>query len=155
MKTMKTISDNILKVFVILAIAIITMSCSKDDEAKMPEILEFELGHNNSKTVRAGSNLHIDAGIIAENRIDVIEIDIHYEGEHVKSLRVAVEYHGWEFEITYDKFRGLKNTTFHEDIPVPADAKPGEYHFHFKVIDMEGYAASFEDDLIVLTPEIE
>ena len=152
---MKTITDNILKVFVILAIAIVTLSCSKDDEVKMPEILEFELGHNNSKTVRAGSHLHIDAEILAENRIDVIEIDIHYEGEHVKSLRIAGADHGWEFEISYDKFRGLKNTTFHEDIDVPADARPGEYHFHFKVIDMEGYTASFEDDLIVLEPEIE
>lgn len=152
---MKTITDNILKVFVILAIAIVTISCSKDDEVKMPEILEFELGHNNSKTVRAGSDLHIDAEILAENRIDVIEIDIHYEGEHVKSLRIAGADHGWEFEISYDKFRGLKNTTFHEDIDVPADARPGEYHFHFKVIDMEGYTASFEDDLIVLEPEIE
>jgi hypothetical protein len=152
---MKSKYANIFTIFSILAIAITALSCSKDDEVKMPEILEFELGYNNSKTVRAGSHLHIDAGIIAENRIDVIEIDIHYEGEHVKSLIVAGEDHGWEIEITYDKFRGLKNTTFHEDIPVPADAKPGEYHFHFKVIDMEGYTASFEDDLIVLEPEIE
>jgi hypothetical protein len=154
MKTMKTISDNILKVFVILAIAVITLSCSKDDEVKMPEILEFELGYNNSKTVRAGSPLHIDADILAENGIDVIEIDIHYEGEHVGSLKIAGEFHRWELEIVYDKFRGLKNTTFHEDIDVPVDAEPGEYHFHFKVIDLKGYTVSFEDDLIVLAPEI-
>jgi hypothetical protein len=152
---MKTISDNIFNVFAILALAIITLSCSKDDEVKMPEILEFELGNNNSKTVRAGGYLHIDADILAENGIDVIEIDIHYEGEHVGSLKIAGADHGWDFEITYDKFRGLKNTTFHEDIDVPADAKPGEYHFLFRVTDMEGYTASYEDDLIVLAPEID
>ena len=153
---MKTKNNNILKAFVILAIAIITISsCSKDDEIKMPEILEFELGYNNSKTVHAGSHLHIDADIIAENGIDVIEIDIHYEGEHVNSIKIAGEQHSWELEITYDKFRGLKNTTFHEDIDVPADAEPGEYHFHFKVIDMKGYTASFEDDLVVLAPKVD
>jgi hypothetical protein len=74
---MKTNIENILKGFVILAMALITVSCSKDDEVKMPEILEFELGYDNSKTVHAGSHLHIDADIIAENGIDVIEIEIH------------------------------------------------------------------------------
>ena len=152
---MRTNFENIFKGFIILAIAIITVSCGKDDEVKMPEILEFELGYDNSKTVHAGSHLHIDADIIAENGIEVIEVEIHQEGEHVKSHRIAVENHEWELEITYDKFRGLKNTTFHEDIEVPADAEPGEYHFYFKVIDMEGYTASYEDDLIILAPEFE
>jgi hypothetical protein len=151
---MRTNIKNILKGFVILAMAMITLSCSKD-EVKMPEILEFELGYDNSKTVHAGNHLHIDADIIAENGIDVIEIEIHYEGEHAGSLKIADAHHGWELEITYDKFRGLKNTTFHEDIEVPADAEPGEYHFHFRVIDMEGYTASYEDELVVLAPEIE
>jgi hypothetical protein len=152
---MKTNFNNILKGFIIMAIALITVSCSKDDEVKMPEILEFELGYDNSKTVHAGSQLHIDADIIAENGIDVIEIEIHHEGEHAGSLKIADAHLEWELEITYDKFRGLKNTNFHEDIEVPADAEPGEYHFHFKVIDMEGYTVSYEDDLVILAPEVD
>jgi hypothetical protein len=152
---MKTNFENILKVNLILAIAIIILSCSKNDEVKMPEILEFELGYNNSKTVHAGNHLHIDAEIIAENGIDVIEIEIHYEGVHVGSLKIADAHYGWELEVTYDKFRGLKNTTFHEDLEIPADAEPGDYHFYFKVIDMEGYTASYEDDLIILAPEVD
>jgi hypothetical protein len=150
---MRTKFENIAKISVILIFAIITTSCN-DEEINMPEILDFELGYENSKTVRAGEGLHIDSEIIAENGIDVIEIGIHYEGDHKKSVRIANgdDHHEWEVEITYDKFRGLKNTTFHEDINVPLNAEPGEYHFHFKVIDMEGYTAEIEEDLMVLEP---
>ncbi|TVR73437.1 MAG: DUF4625 domain-containing protein [Marinilabiliales bacterium] len=139
--------------FIILAITMAAVSCEKD-EIKMPEIRNFELGHDNSKTVHAGSELHIDADIRAENGIDVIVIEIHFEGYHKKTIIIGNgdHHHEWEVDITMDKFRGLKNTSFHEHIDVPADAEPGEYHFHFKVIDMEGYTAEIEEDLEVLEP---
>lgn len=150
---MRTKIQNIAKISVVLIFAIITTSC-EDEKINMPEILDFELGHDNSKTARAGGDLHIDAEIIAENRIDVIEIEIHLEGAHKKSLGSANDDHGWEVDMIFDKFRGLKNTTFHEDLDIPVDALPGEYHFHFKVIDMEGYTVSIEEELVILEPEI-
>jgi len=149
---MRTKIQNIVKISVILIFAIITTSCN-DEEINMPEILDFELGYENSKTARAGGDLHIDAEIIAENRIDVIEIEIHLEGAHKKSLGSAHDDHSWEVDMIFDKFRGLKNTTFHEDLDIPVDALPGEYHFHFKVIDMEGYTVSIEEELVILEPE--
>jgi hypothetical protein len=152
---MKTTFQNFVLIFVILFAASTVVSCKKD-EAKIPEILNFELGHDNSKTVRAGSDLHVEAEVIAQNRIDVIEIDIHYEGVHTKSVRIAhiEDDHEWDLSIIYGKFRNLKNTTFHEDIEVPFNTKPGEYHFTFTVIDLEGFSTSYEDYLIVLEPEI-
>ena len=146
--------QNTFKILVITIFVITIVSCNDKDEIKMPEILDFELGHDNSKTARAGGDLHIDAEIIAENRIDVIEIEIHLEGAHKKSLGSANDDHGWEVDMIFDKFRGLKNTTFHEDLDIPVDALPGEYHFHFKVIDMEGYTVSIEEELVILEPEI-
>ena len=134
-------------------IATALISCEKD-EVKKPEILSFELGYENSKTAYLGSELHIDAEIIAENGIDRIVIEIHYEGEHHKSFVLAHSDHQWEFDHTYTEFQGLKNTTFHKHIDIPLDAKPGEYHFHFKVIDMEGYSAEIEDDLEIKEPEV-
>jgi len=152
---MRTIMQNTFKILVIIMFVITAVSCSEKDEIKMPEILDFELGYENSKTGYPGSDIHIEANIIAENKIDIIEIEIHYEGDHKKSIIIANgdHHHEWEVDITYDKFRGLKNTTFHEHISVPLNAEPGEYHFHFKVIDMEGYTAEIEEDLMVLEPE--
>lgn len=149
---MKTIIHNTVKIFMVTFFLITAVSCNDNDEIKMPEILEFELGHDNSKTARAGGDLHIDADIIAENGIDVIEIEIHLEVDHKKSLGSASNDHHWVVDIIYDKFRGLKNTTFHEDLYIPVDALPGEYHFHFKVIDMEGYTVSIEEELVILEP---
>ena len=152
---MRTKIQNIAKISVILIFAIITTSC-EDEEINMPEILDFELGYENSKTGYLGSEFHIEANILAENKIDIIEIEIHYEGDHTKSIRIANgdDHHHWEVDLTYDKFRGLKNTTFHEHINIPLNAEPGEYHFHFMVIDMEGYTAEIEEDLMVMEPEV-
>ena len=152
---MRTKIKNRVKISVILIFAIITTSC-EDEKINMPEILDFELGYENSKTGYLGSEFHIEANIIAENKIDIIKIEIHYEGDHTKSIRIANgdDHHHWEVDLTYDKFRGLKNTTFHEHINIPLNAEPGEYHFHFKVIDMEGYTAEIEEDLMVMEPEV-
>ena len=139
--------------FAIILIATAIISCKKD-EVKKPEILSFELGYENSKTAYLGSELHIDAEIIAENGIDRIVIEIHYEGEHHKSFVLANSHHEWEFDHTYTEFQGLKNTKFHKDVDIPLDANPGEYHFYFKVIDMEGYSAEIEDDLEIKEPEV-
>ncbi|MGF1585099.1 MAG: DUF4625 domain-containing protein [Bacteroidales bacterium] len=153
---MRITIHNIIKISLILVFVLTAVSCEKDEDIKMPEILDFELGHDNSKTGYLGSDFHIEANIIAENNIDIIEIEIHYEGVHTKSIRIANgdDHHHWEIDTIYDKFRGLKNTTFHEHIKIPLNAEPGEYHFHFKVIDMEGYTAEIEEDLIIKEPEV-
>ena len=152
---MKNRISNLTRFIIVLAISIAAVSCEKD-ETKMPEILDFELGYDNSKTVHAGNDLHIDADIRAENRIDLIVIEIHFEGDHKKSISVASgeNHHGWEVDTTYYKFNGLKNSLFHEHLKVPLEAEPGEYHFYFKVIDMEGYTAEIKEDLEIREPEV-
>lgn len=147
-------SNNFIKsLFANILIATALMSCEKD-EVKKPEILNFELGYENSKTGYLGNDLHIDADIIAENGIDRIVIEIHHEGDHHKSIVLAHSDHEWEFDHTYTEFQGLKNTNFHKHIDIPLNAEPGEYHFHFKVIDMEGYSAEIEEDLEIKEPEV-
>lgn len=152
---MKTKIQNRFKAILIIAIIILAASC-KDDEISMPEILDFRLGYDNSATFHAGDDLHIDAEILAGNGIDVIMIEIHYEGDHKKTFRFANgdhDDHEWEAEIRFEKFRGLKNMTFHEHIDIPHDAKPGEYDLHFIVIDQEGYTAEVDVEFIITAPE--
>ncbi len=50
-------------------------SCKKDDKIiPKPVITLIELGHENSKIAYVGSELHIDAEIIAEGKIDKVII---------------------------------------------------------------------------------
>ena len=128
--------------------AMLISSCNK--EGAKPEIDIHELGFENSKTAVIGEELHMDAEIVADNKIDRIEIEIHPEGVHEKSTGGVNSSVEWEFDTAYTKFSGLRNTLFHEHIEIPGDADPGNYHFHLTVTDMEGYQTVFEDELELL-----
>jgi hypothetical protein len=130
------------------------VSCKKDKEIPKPEIIHFELGHNNSKTAHIGSNLHIDAEIIAPGRIDRIKVEIHLEEAYEHSGMASVTSgEVWEFDSVYTEFTGLKNTIFHKDIPIPEHAVEGEYHFHFSVTDMEGNQVYIDEDIEIIHGE--
>ncbi len=134
-------------IFVFLALMVVSVavtSCKKEEQAK-PEIRNFELGYDGDKTAIAGEELHMDAEVVAEGTISTIRVYIHPEGDH--QLKDGDE---WEVDTTYTKFSGLKNTSFHEHIDVPAEADTGHYHFHFSVVDMEGYESEYEDELEVI-----
>jgi hypothetical protein len=138
---------------IVLVTGILFISCQKEETPK-PEIVEFELGHDNSKTGYIGSNLHIDAEILAPGKIDRIKVEIHFEREHEqKSAFAGTDEDGWEFDSVYTEFSGLKNTVFHKDIPIPEFAEEGDYHFHFSVTDMEGNQSSIDEELEILHGE--
>lgn len=134
-----------------ILLALLLISCEKEGAA--PEIDFHELGMENSKTVFAGEELHMDAEILAENKVERIELEIHSEGDyHDKGTSYGKPLDEWEFDTVYTKFSGVKNPHFHEHIEIPGDAEPGDYHFHFVVTDMEGYQATFEEEIEVLVP---
>ncbi len=135
----------------VLVLALAFQSCKKDEDATLnpPSISNFELGYEDSGETFLGADLHIEAEIIAEAKIDRIQVTIHHEGEHEKFVYDEEE---WEVDSIYTKFSGLKNTEFHEHIEVPAHAEEGHYHFHFNVIDMEGNSTEIERELHVETP---
>jgi hypothetical protein len=145
------IKSAMVKIPMVLAAVVVMTSCGKTEK---PEIVSFELGYENSKSANAGDELHMDAEVVAEGTIDMIRIVIHPEGGHAKKGVRSVSDEGkWEVDTTYTKFSGLKNTTFHEHLDVPVDAEPGDYHFHFEVVDMEGYQTVFEEELEIKLPD--
>ncbi|MEX0983061.1 MAG: DUF4625 domain-containing protein [Bacteroidales bacterium] len=152
MKTNK-MKSTIVNSTLLIAAAVVMASCGKTEK---PEIGSFELGYENSKIAYVGADLHMDAEIVAEGRIDVIRIEIHPEGDHAKKgVRSALDEGEWEVDTTYTRFSGLKNTTFHDDIEIPADAETGHYHFYFEVTDMEGYQTVIEEELEIKIPDDE
>src|SRR5690606_34688622 len=87
-----------------------------------------------------GSDLHLDAAILAPGVIASITLSIHPEGEA-----------GWEFERVYTEgYEGLKNADFHEHIDIPADAVEGEYHLHLTVADKLGNTVEAESHLDIV-----
>ncbi|MFT3737986.1 MAG: DUF4625 domain-containing protein [Breznakibacter sp.] len=130
----------------------IATGCSKDDDPAKPSVTITELGADNGQTVVAGTELHIEAEITADGKINTVVVTIHHEegADHVTSLKSTQE---WEEEIVYTEFTGKKNAEFHKHIDVPADAEPGSYHIHITVTDMEGYEATAEGEFTVTTAE--
>jgi hypothetical protein len=147
---MKNISNIIL---IILFPMMVFVSCKKDEVIAPPSITATELGYDNSKTVYPGSDLHIEAAVLAEGKIARILVEIHPEGEHGAKSAAYPYTESWEFDSTYTgKYAGVKNTEFHEHMDVPATADTGHYHFHFIVTDMEGNQTVWEEELHVTFP---
>jgi hypothetical protein len=129
-------------------------SCKKEDETPpKPVVTLTELGYENSKIGYTGTDFHIEAEIVAEGKIDKVTIEIHPEGEHEKNILEFLNEGEWEFDSTYTKFSGLKNTNFHEHIDIPVHADTGHYHFHFAVVDMEGQQTIVEEEVHVIYPD--
>ena len=135
---------------IILGIASIFTACNDDETIiTKPEITILELGegnsHNNDHSAYVGEEVHIEAEIVAEGKIDKIQVIIHPEGEH-KSVKDGE----WELDTTYTKFSGLKNTTFHEHLDIADWAAPGDYHFDLIVTDQEGNQSSADEELEII-----
>ena len=128
----------------LLSLCMFTFSACDDNEEDKnvgkPVVALNEVGEENSKTAIAGSDLHLEGEITAENRIKRIDIEIHQE-------------EGGEFRVeksfTEGKYIGVKNTTFHEHIDIPAEAPAGAYHLHFTVTDQLGQTEMAQSELAV------
>ena len=130
-KTIKIIS----LLFVAATLAFFT-SCEKDDDIAKPVISDLKVGISDSHIAYVGADLHLQAEIEAEGRIDVITVEIHRE-----------EGSSDELEASYDEFAGLKNTTFHKHVDIPAETTAGTYHVHITVTDQEGNQTTVEDEI--------
>lgn len=149
---MNNFQKSIPAIMAILMIVMIPLliGCSKDETIPAPVINTLELGYQNSHSVAPGNHLHIEADIVADGKIQNIFIEIHPEGGHLKYQTSSLSSIPWEFDSIYTGvYAGVKNTTFHEHIDVPADADTGHYHFHFIVTDMEGNQTLHEEELHV------
>ncbi len=104
-----------------------------------PTIDLTEVGHDNSKTVTAGSDLHLESQLTAEALIQKIDIEIHQEEG---SFEIQKPY-------TEGKYIGVKSIEFHEHIDIPEDTPTGAYHLHLTVYDKKkGQSTTAESELI-------
>ena len=132
----------VLTVVLLMGLCMFTFSsCDDEKESTGKPIVGLnEVGKENSKTGIAGSDLHLEGEIIAENLIRRIDIEIHQED-------------GGDFKIeksfTEGKYIGVKNAHFHEHIEIPSEAPAVKYHLHFTVTDRLGQTETRESELTV------
>jgi len=127
------------KTSILMAMALMSVftACESEDEVNKPVISDLEIGIGDSHVGYIGSDLHIEAEVVAEAYINQIVVEIHAEDGSDQ-----------EIEATYDySEQNLKNTTFHEHVDIPSTFTSGEYHFHLIVTDKEGNSISEEADI--------
>lgn len=138
----KTRKNNIMKhnkiIIALLLITSIFAACKKDKvELAGPTINGLEVGHENNKTAYPGTDIHIEAAIVAAANIAKVTLEIH-----------PATAGGWEYEQEYTEgFAGQKNAAFHKHIDIPADAALGKYHIHLSVTDQQGQVTEVESEL--------
>ncbi len=131
-----------------IAIAIVLSSCSRENEDPVlahPVISGLEIGIGNTHTSYIGSDIHIEAEIEAQGKINMVEVEVFKENGT-----------GWNIKETFPEFSGQLNTNFHKHIDVPAIADPGTYIFRMKVTDMKGKSTIVNEtlELIILEDNI-
>ncbi len=122
-----------------LSASVFTSCDDNNDEPKAnaPVVNIAEVGEENSKEAVAGKDLHLEGELVADGLIKRIDIEIHQENGDFKI----------EKSYTEGKYIGVRNTTFHEHLDIPADAPAGDYHLHFTVTDQLGQSTTFESEL--------
>lgn len=129
-------------------------SCQEDEDVNFdaPAISGFEFGkggtHSTDGTAFRGSDLHLEAEILAEATVASITVTIHGH-----DLEVGEGEEEWDFSQTFtdEKYR-VKNPTFHEHIDIPSTAPVGEYHVTMEVTDEAGKTSEVEGHLEVMSP---
>nr|MCR4570657.1 DUF4625 domain-containing protein [Bacteroidales bacterium] len=95
--------NNIILLFsAAIVIALMSVSCKKDDSVAKPVITLTEVGHDNSRHAMRGDDMHLEADIVAEGLIKRIDVEIHKEDG---SYEIEKSY-------TEGKYIGVKNTEF-------------------------------------------
>lgn len=127
---------------VTLGALIFTTSCKNDDDAPNDtiQIQLTEVGTANSGEAVAGSDVHLDAEIIASARIANVIVEIHNETD------ASIP----EITQEFSDYNGQINANFHQHIDIPADYPAGEYHLHLTVIDANGNSETAEAELVIL-----
>lgn len=138
--------NHINQVFKIISLSALFLfaSCSSDDDSQPPlETLTIELtevGHGTPAHVHAGSDLHLEAEIIASARIASIKVEIHHENDS-SAPEIIKE---------FSNYNGQINALFHEHIDIPANQPAGDYHLHLTVIDQAGNTKTVEAELEII-----
>lgn len=110
-------------------------ACKKDqqqeNELAKPTIENLEIGLSNSAIGVIGRDFHLEADIVAGDKIENVQV-------HILPISGEVYAKQWKYELIWDQYKGVKNTNVHKHFDIPADAAEGKYNFVIIVNDVNG-----------------
>jgi hypothetical protein len=124
-----------LSLLFVFLFSIFSFSCDRKDDvapdvpAATLENIEIGSGGNGKGII--GRDFHFDMDVVAATRIADIQVLI--------KQKTGVTYSkDWSFEVTWEEFKGVKNTNVHKHFEIPQDAPEGNYDFIIRVKDENG-----------------
>lgn len=144
---MKTYISKTLSILFLASVTLFT-ACSSDDNEMIrekPSLTELEIGYGNNKQGVIGRDFHFETGVLAGDKIDMVQINI-------KPIKGESYSRDWSFEIAWDKFKGLKSTTVHEHFDIPKDAPEGNFEFVITVKDKNGTELQEVHKITIIDP---
>lgn len=131
-----------------LCIMAVAWSSCKKDEAVNPDLPKptaknLEIGTNNNKRGIIGADFHLNADIVAGDKIELVTVRI---------LQKATETYAsaWKYELSWESYKGARNTNIHRHFEIPADAPKGKYDFFLIVTDQNGTKLEIKEDFTIL-----
>lgn len=109
--------------------------CDKEREPEpeltKPTISEVEIGLGNNEIGVIGKDFHFNAEVLAGDKIENVQVKIVPQSDETYEK-------AWEFEVTWEQYRGAKNATVHKHFDIPEEAAEGKYDFLIIVNDQNG-----------------
>lgn len=133
--------------FLFLVVSTAFTACDNDDtnEVAKPTATNVEIGTANNKRALIGRDFHFNADVIAGNKIADVQLKIlPKKGEKYTK--------DWKFELSFEEYKGAKNTNVHKHFNIPADAPEGKYDFSFIVLDENGSQLEIKEELTITDP---
>lgn len=136
------------KMILALLITAATWSSCKKDDAAVPELAKptaqnLEIGTNNNKRGIIGADFHLNADIVAGDKIDNVTVRIAQKTTETYTA-------AWKFEVSWETYKGAKNTNIHKHFDIPADAPKGKYDFFLIVTDQNGTKLEIKEGFTIL-----
>lgn len=122
--------NNPLKTLILFGLlSIFATSCKKDNEPEIlaPTATNVEIGTANNKQAIRGRDFHLNADVVAGDKIKGVEIKILQKTGQTYTAT-------WKFELAWTQYNGAKNTNVHKHFTIPAEAPEGKYEDRKSVV---------------------
>ena len=129
----------------LLLLVVFAASCKKDSEPTIasPTATNVEIGTANNRQGIRGRDFHLNADVIAGEKIKGVEVKILQKAGQTYTA-------SWKLEMAWEQYNGAKNTNVHKHFTIPADAPEGKYDFCFIVLDENGTKLEMKEDFTII-----
>jgi hypothetical protein len=123
----------------------ILAACNDDNDPvpAVPTANNIEIGYANNKQAIRGRDFHLNADVIAGDKISSVLVKILQQTGQTYSSE-------WKMELAWEEFKGVKNTNVHKHFTIPAEAPEGKYDFLFIVNDENGSTLEIKEELVIM-----